>query len=121
MAEENSYDLSDAAANAERWRKGSKRERQEQFDVQHLALRYKGNRQKRSTPMVSPSTGSNRQESEPPSGRHSHHHRKGGKIYLYTVRSNKAKHEQLILSKTYPINMVINSRLLDIQGYKGFI
>jgi hypothetical protein len=43
------------------------------------------------------------------------------KSYLHTVRTNKAKPEQLILSKTYPTKMVINSRLLDMQGYKGFI
>jgi hypothetical protein len=40
---------------------------------------------------------------------------------MYIVRLNKAKFEQLILSKIYPINVVINGRLIDMQGYKGFI
>jgi hypothetical protein len=34
---------------------------------------------------------------------------------------NKANPEQLILNKTYPTKVVINSRLLDMQGYKGLI
>jgi hypothetical protein len=37
---------------------------------------------------------------------------------MHTVRLNKAKPEQLILSKIYLIKMDINSRLLDMQGYK---
>jgi hypothetical protein len=32
----------------------------------------------------------------------------------YTVRLNKAKPEQIILSKTYPTKVVINSQLLDM-------
>jgi hypothetical protein len=41
----------------------------------------------------------------------------GEKSHLHTVRSNKAKPEQLILNKTYPIKVAIKSRLLDMQGY----
>jgi hypothetical protein len=66
---------------------------------QYLALRC--HPQKRSTPMVSPSTGSNCQESEPSTSSYPRRHRKGEKNYLHTVRSNKAKPEQLIFSKTY--------------------
>jgi hypothetical protein len=40
---------------------------------------------------------------------------------MHTVRSNKAKPEKLVLSKIYPTKMVINIRLLDMQGYKRFI
>jgi hypothetical protein len=49
------------------------------------------------------------------------HHRNGERNYMHTIRSNKAKREQLILNKTYPTKLVIYSRLLDMQGYKGFI
>jgi hypothetical protein len=73
------------------------------------------------TPMVSPGMGSNYQESGPPTDSHTRRHRKGEGNYLHTVRSNKVKSEQLILSKTYPIKVVINNQLLDLQGYKGFI
>jgi hypothetical protein len=79
---------------------------------QHLVLRC--HPQKWPTPM-----GFNRQEFAPPTGSHPQRHRKGAENYLHTVRSNKAKFEQLILNKTYPTMMTINSRLLDIQGYKG--
>jgi hypothetical protein len=72
-------------------------------------------------PMVSPSTGSNHRESGPPTRSHPRHHRKGEKSYMYIVRLHKAKSEQLILSKIYPTNVVINGRLIDMQGYKGFI
>jgi hypothetical protein len=65
--------------------------------------------------------GSNCQESEHPTGNHLQHHRKVEENNLHTVRSNKAKLEQLILSKTYPIKVTINSRLLDMQDFKGFI
>jgi hypothetical protein len=70
-------------------------------------------------PIVSSSTRSNNQESGPPTGSHPRHHRKGDESYLHTIRSNKANPEQLILSKTYLINVAINNRLLDMQGYKG--
>jgi hypothetical protein len=86
---------------------------------QHLALRCRPH--KWSTPMVSPSMGSNYQESGPPTGSHPRHHRKGEENYLYTVRLNKVKPEQLIFSKTYLTKVAINSQLLDMQGYKGFI
>jgi hypothetical protein len=46
--------------------------------------------------------------------------REGEKNHLHTVRSNKVKPEQLILSKTYPTKVVINIRLLDMQCYKEF-
>jgi hypothetical protein len=36
-----------------------------------------------------------------------------------TVRLNKGKPEKLLISKTYPTKVVINSRFLDMQGYKG--
>jgi hypothetical protein len=36
-----------------------------------------------------------------------------------TFRLNKGKHEQLIINKTYPTKVVINSGFLDMQGYKG--
>jgi hypothetical protein len=58
--------------------------------------------------------GLNHQESRSPTGSHAHRHRKGEESYLDTVRSNKAKPEQLIFSKTYPMRMTINSRLLDM-------
>jgi hypothetical protein len=38
---------------------------------------------------------------------------------MHTVRSNKPNAKQLILNKTYPTKVVINSRHLDMQGYKG--
>jgi competence protein ComGF len=34
---------------------------------------------------------------------------KGQESYLHTVKSNKAKHEQLILCKTYPTKVTINN------------
>jgi hypothetical protein len=71
-------------------------------------------------PMVSPSMGSNRQESRPSTSSHPRCHRKGEGNYLHTVRSNKAKLEQIILSKTYSTKVAIHSRLLDMQGYKWF-
>jgi hypothetical protein len=71
--------------------------------------------------MVPSSTRSNHHESGPPTGIHPRCDRKGEETYLHTVRSNKVKPEQLILNKTYPIKVVINSRLLDMQGYKEFI
>jgi hypothetical protein len=71
--------------------------------------------------MVSPSTGSNHQESGPPTGSHPQRHWKGEESYLHTVRSNKIKLVQLILNKAYLTKVVINSRLLDMQGYKGLI
>jgi hypothetical protein len=70
--------------------------------------------------MVSPGMWSNCQESGPLTGSHPRHHRKGEGNYLHTVRSNKAKPEQLILNKTYVTSVVINSRLLDMQDNKGF-
>jgi hypothetical protein len=70
--------------------------------------------------MASPSMGFNRQESEPPTSSHPRRHRKGEKSYLHIVRSNKVRLEQLILSKTYSKKETINSRLIDIQGCKGF-
>jgi hypothetical protein len=73
----------------------------------HLALRC--HPLKRSMPMVSPSAVSNRQESGPPIGSHPRHHRKGVESYLHTLRSNKAKPEQLILNKTYPTKVAIKS------------
>jgi hypothetical protein len=71
--------------------------------------------------MASASTRSNRQEYGHPTGSHHRYHRKEEENYLYTVGSNKVKHEQLILSKTYLTKVTINSRFLDMQGYKGFI
>jgi hypothetical protein len=71
-------------------------------------------------PMVSPSMGSKHQESGPPTSSHHRRHRKGEGNYMHTVRSNKAKLEVLILNKTYSTKVVINSRLLDMQDYKGF-
>jgi hypothetical protein len=72
-------------------------------------------------PMLSPSTRSKCQESGPPIGSHPQRHQKGEESYLDTIRSNKAKSAQLILNKTYPIMVAINSLLLDMQGYTGFI
>jgi hypothetical protein len=72
-------------------------------------------------PMVSPSMGSNCQESGPHTGSHPQCHRKEEESYLHTVRSNKTKPGQLILSKTYPTKVAINSQLLDMQDYKGFV
>jgi hypothetical protein len=86
---------------------------------QHLSLRYRP--QKQPTPTGSPSMGSNHQEFGPPTISLPRCHQRGEENYLYIVRSNKAKLEQLILNKTYPINVAINSRHLDIQGYKRFI
>jgi hypothetical protein len=74
---------------------------------QHIVIRC--HPQKRFTPMMSPSIGFNRQESGPPTGSHPRHHQKGEESYMHTVRSNKVKHEQLILSKIYPTKVVINS------------
>jgi hypothetical protein len=73
----------------------------------HLALRC--HPQKRSMPMVSLSTRLNRLESGPPIGSHPQHHRKEEGNYMHKVRSNKAKSVQLILSKTYPTKVAINS------------
>jgi hypothetical protein len=67
--------------------------------------------------MESFSMTSNYQKSGPPTGSQPRHHRKGEEN-MYTIRSNKAKSEQLIFSKTYPIKMVINNRFLDMQVYK---
>jgi hypothetical protein len=38
---------------------------------------------------------------------------------MHIVRSNKAKPEQLILNKSYPTKVTVNSRLLDMQGYNS--
>jgi hypothetical protein len=51
-------------------------------------------------PMWSPSTRFNHQESGPPTDNRFQHHQKGEESYLYTINSNKAKPEQLILNKT---------------------
>jgi hypothetical protein len=37
----------------------------------------------------------------------------------YTVKLNKGKPDQLIISNTYPTKVVINSGFLDMQEYKG--
>jgi hypothetical protein len=71
--------------------------------------------------MVALGTLFNCQESRPPIGHHHRRHRKEEENYLHTIRSNKAKPEQLILSKTYPTKVAINNRLLDMQGYKAFV
>jgi hypothetical protein len=84
---------------------------------QHLALRCCP--QKWATPTGSPSMGSNHQKSGPPTGSHPQCHQKGEENYLHTIISNKVKPEQLILSKTYSTKVTINSRLLDMQDYKG--
>jgi hypothetical protein len=84
---------------------------------QHPSLRC--HPQKRSTPMVPPSTGSNRQESGPPTGCHPRGHWKGEGNYLHTVRSNKAKPKQLILNKTYLIKVAINSDFWTCKATKG--
>jgi hypothetical protein len=49
----------------------------------HHALRHRP--QQQSMPMAPPSTGSNRQESRPPTGSHPWHHLKGEKSYLHTI------------------------------------
>jgi hypothetical protein len=49
-----------------------------------------------------PSIESNHQESGPSTDSHSRRHQKGNENYMHIVNSNKAKSEQLILSKTYP-------------------
>jgi hypothetical protein len=74
---------------------------------QHLAL--KCHPQKPHMPTGSLSARSNRQESGPPTGSHPQCHRKGEENYMYIVRSNKAKPNQLKLKKTYPTKVVINS------------
>jgi hypothetical protein len=49
----------------------------------HYALRRRPRQQ--STPMLPPNTEHNHQESEPPTGSRSRHHRKGQRSYLYTI------------------------------------
>jgi hypothetical protein len=49
------------------------------------------------------------------------HARRERKTTYTQLDQNKAKPENLIISKTYLTKVVINSRLLDMQGYKGFI
>jgi hypothetical protein len=55
--------------------------------------------------MGSPSTGSNRLESRPPTGSHPRRPRMGEENYLH---------------QTYSTKVAINSRLQDMQRYKGF-
>jgi hypothetical protein len=43
--------------------------------------------------MMSSSMGSNRKESEPPTGSHPRRHQKGEQNYLHKIISNKAKPE----------------------------
>jgi hypothetical protein len=84
---------------------------------QYLTLRCRS--QKRPTPAGDPSTGSNPRESGPLTGTNPRCHRKGEKSYLHTVNQQSkacATNTQQVL----PINVVINSRLLNMQGYKGF-
>jgi hypothetical protein len=85
---------------------------------QHLTLRCRPYKQSR--PIRSPSMGSNRQESGPPTGNRTQNHRKREKNYLHTINP-QSKAWATNTQQDCPINMVINSQLLDMQGYKGLM
>jgi hypothetical protein len=68
--------------------------------------------------MAPSSTEPNHQESGPPTGTHPQHHRKGERSYLHTIipqgRAGATKAQQDL-----PVNMAINSLLLDMHDTKG--
>jgi hypothetical protein len=74
----------------------------------HHALRC--HPQQQSTPMVPPSTGSNRQESGSSTGSRPQHHRKGERSYLHTI-IQQGKSWATKAQQDLPINVTINSRL----------
>jgi hypothetical protein len=82
----------------------------------HHALRRRP--QQQSTPMAPPNMGPNRQEFRPPTGSRPRYHQKGERSYLHTIIS-QGKAWATKSQQGLPVNVAINSRLLDMHDTKG--